>query len=127
MINKNSIINEDHPTRNSIIDIDNYCIIDKKRIPDYENIFMAAYLIGRENHLDKLSAESNRQTLNNKSANVETLVQQFPSNLNDDVNGHNDDVTNVNDLSINDDNQLTVQNTWEYYLLLRKIRNTFIT
>ncbi|KAH8858115.1 hypothetical protein KSF78_0008808 [Schistosoma japonicum] len=95
---------------------------NKKRIPDYENIFMAAYLIGRENHLDKLSAESNRQTFNNKSANVETLVQQFPSNLNDDVNEHNDDVNNVNDFSINNDNQLTVQNTWEYYLLLRKIR-----
>ncbi|KAH8858116.1 hypothetical protein KSF78_0008808 [Schistosoma japonicum] len=122
MINKNSSINEDYLTWNTIIDIDNYCIIDKKRIPDYENIFMAAYLIGRENHLDKLSAESNRQTFNNKSANVETLVQQFPSNLNDDVNEHNDDVNNVNDFSINNDNQLTVQNTWEYYLLLRKIR-----
>ncbi|KAK4468239.1 hypothetical protein MN116_008395 [Schistosoma mekongi] len=122
MINKNSTINEDHPTWNSIIDIDNYCIIDKKRIPDYENIFMAAYLIGRENRLDKLTSGSNYHTLDNKSTNAETLVQQFPSNLDDDVNEDNNDANNVNDLSINNDNQLTVQNMWEYYLLLRKIR-----
>uniref|UniRef100_A0A5K4FDL7 EF-hand domain-containing protein n=1 Tax=Schistosoma mansoni TaxID=6183 RepID=A0A5K4FDL7_SCHMA len=91
----------EHSTWNPIIHIDNYRIVDDQQISDYENIFMATYLIKQENYYDKLSSQSKYELLdnindNNDSSNVETLIRQFQSKSNNNNNNSNNNNSNSN-------------------------------
>ncbi|CAI2731416.1 unnamed protein product [Schistosoma spindalis] len=131
MTNNNSHTNAEHSTWNPIIHIDRYRIVDDQQIPDYENIFMAAYLIGQENYFDQLSSQSNYELLdtNNNNSDVDTLIRQFQSksNNNNNINNNtNNSNNNNNHLQLINNGHFTLETIWERYLLLNNIRKRLL-
>nr|CAH8862932.1 unnamed protein product [Trichobilharzia regenti] len=109
-----------HSTWNPMTSIEEYCIVNDKRIQDYENIFMAAYVIGLESQLDRISAstasptsiEYDTQRANRKQKDEETLVQQFHAY--------------IHEQSINDtDHHLAIQNILEKIILFNNGQKSY--
>ncbi|CAH8860913.1 unnamed protein product, partial [Trichobilharzia szidati] len=106
-------------TWNPMSSIEDYCIINDKRIQDYENIFMAAYVIGLESQLERISSSSasscsteyDTQTAN-RNRDEETLVQQFHAYI------HEQSSSDI-------DHHLAIQNILEKIILFNNAQKSF--